>query len=179
MDWYLFFKSVHFIAWVSWFAGLFYLPRLFVYHVEALQKPEPERSILAAHFTFAQRRLYLVIMMPALVLTFAMGLGMILTAGWAWWKLNIWLHWKLLLVVLLAGYHFYCGRLIKRLAQGEPTFSSTGFRLFNEVSTLFLVAIVLLAVFKNTLSFLYAFVALIALGFLLALGVKAYKRWRN
>lgn len=179
MNWYLLFKALHFMAWVSWFAGLFYLPRLFVYHAEAFDKPPGERETLHRQFSQMERLLYRVIMTPAMTLTWVMGLSMVYCMGWDWWKASIWLHWKLLLVLLLSGYHHWCGRIAGRLAAGERVMSSLRFRLFNEIATLFLVAIVLLAVFKNALDFIYAFIALLGLGLVLGLAVRAYKRSRD
>lgn len=174
-----FFKSLHIIGFVSWFAALFYLPRLFIYHVEAMDMEAPKRDILTEQFEIMERRLYKIIMTPAMIITFIAGISMLHLRGWTWWTFNIWMHWKLLLLLLLVGYHHYSKRIMKRLAAGEKVMTSTKFRLYNEVTTLFLVAIVLLAVFKDRLMFIYAFIGLFALGILLGMGVKSYKKIRE
>lgn len=179
MNWYLFFKALHIIGFVSWFAALFYLPRLFIYHTEAFDMEEPKRSILIEQFVVMQKRLYKIIMTPALFLTFIGGFSMLYINGVTWFQYNGWIHWKLLLIAGLIGYHFCCKQIIAKLERGERVMTSTQFRLFNEITTLFLAAIVLLAVFKNSLEFIYAFVGLILFGVALGMGVKWYKRIRE
>lgn len=179
---YEFFKSLHIIGFVSWFAALFYLPRLFIYHTEALDAPEPERSILTHQYALMERRLYHIIMTPAMLLTFSGGFAMLIMNtqyGMAWFNSNPWIYWKLGLIVFLTSYHHYSKTIMKRLGTGQRVMTSTQFRLYNEVTTLFLVAIVLLAVYKNSLQFLYALAGLIGLGVLLALGVRGYKKIRE
>ncbi len=174
-----FFKSLHIIGFVSWFAALFYLPRLFIYHTEALDEQEPKRSILLAQYIIMENRLYKIIMTPALVITFVGGLSMLHLRGMDWLQYNAWMHWKLGLLTLLVAYHFYSNSIMKRLAAETKVMTSTQFRLYNEVTTLFLVAIVLLAVYKNSLQFWYALGGLIGLGISLSLGVRFYKAIRE
>ncbi len=152
MGWLLLFKTLHIIGFVSWFAGLFYLVRLFVYHVEALERDEPARSVLARQYHLMERRLYGFIAHPAMWLTWLAGLSMVAWHGTAWLASNAWLHAKLLLVVLLTAYHLSCRRFIGQLAQGRCPLSSFGFRLYNELPTLLLTAIVVLAVFRQHVS---------------------------
>jgi putative membrane protein len=144
---YLWFKAFHIVGVVVWFAGLFYLVRLYVYHAEANEQPEPARSILQQQYQIMEMRLYRLITTPGMVLTVAMAIAMLITMP-AYLK-DLWLHVKLGLVVLLIGYHHYCGRLMKQMANGQFKLSSQQFRWLNEVPTVFLVLIVLLAVFKN------------------------------
>jgi putative membrane protein len=174
-----FFKAVHIIGFVSWFAALFYLPRLFIYHVEAMEMEEPKRSILIEQFTIMEGRLYRIIMTPAMIITFVGGFAMIFLRGWEWFSFNPWLHWKIGLVLLLVGYHHYSKSIMGGLAAGEKVMTSTQFRLYNEITTLFLAAIVLLAVYKNSLMFLYTFGGLIAFAVFLGMGVKWYKKIRE
>lgn len=174
-----FFKALHIIGFVSWFAALFYLPRLFIYHTEALDMEEPQRSILSRQFAIMENRLYHIIMTPAMVLTFIGGLSMLHIHGMEWLAYHTWMHWKLLLIVGLMAYHFYSKSIIKKLGAGQKVMTSTQFRLYNEVTTLFLVAIVLLAVYRNGLQFVYALAGLIGLGILLSLGVRFYKKIRK
>lgn len=174
-----FFKALHIIGFVSWFAALFYLPRLFIYHTEALDMEEPKRSILTRQFAIMENRLYHIIMTPAMVLTFVGGFSMLYLYGREWFRYNLWMHWKLSLLIGLVIYHFYSKRIIRKLGAGERVMTSTQFRLYNEVTSLFLVAIVLLAVYKNGLQFVYALLGLVGLGILLSLGVRFYKTIRE
>jgi putative membrane protein len=155
------------------------LPRLFIYHVEALEKTEPEKSILSNQFGLMEKRLYNIIMNPAMILTYVGGFTMIFYYGWDWFTGNIWMHWKLGFVFLLTGYHHYSKGIIRKLSLGKIPMSSNQLRYYNEIATLLLLAIVLLAVFKSRLDFIYAFVTIIIFVFLLMLGIKAYKNYRK
>ncbi|MFE4107413.1 protoporphyrinogen oxidase HemJ [Almyronema epifaneia] len=145
---YYWFKAFHIIGVVVWFAGLFYLVRLFIYHVEAQAEPEPARSILKQQYQLMEKRLYHIITMPGMVVTVAMAAGMLILQPAL--LQDGWLHAKLGLVALLLVYHFYCGRLLKQLEQGECRWSGQQLRGLNEAPTLLLVIIVMLAVFKNS-----------------------------
>ena len=137
---YLWIKALHIVSVVCWFAGLFYLPRLFVYHAQS------EDSISRDRFVVMERKLYRFIMGPAMIAAFVFGIAMLylnrdlLSAGW--------LHAKLTLVILLTGYHHMCGANVKRFARGDNTRSHTYFRWFNEVPVLMLLGIVILVVVK-------------------------------
>lgn len=173
----LYFKALHIVGFVTWFAGLFYLVRMFVYYVEAADKPEPEKSILQKQFNIMQWRVYKIICNPAMMITFIAGFGMLYIQP-AYLSMA-WIHIKLVLVFLLLGYHLYCKTVIKKLEKGNLVFTSFQFRLLNEVPTLFLVSIVLLAVLKNGLNTLYTFGGLMAFGLLLFLATKWYKKQRE
>lgn len=138
---FLWIKAFHIISMVAWFAGLFYLPRLFVYHADTTD------SISIQRFNTMQKRLYRTIMWPAAVLTSFLGMillglntGYYLHAGW--------MHAKLSLVVLLWGYHLLCGRFVKQFSRQKNIKTARFYRIYNEVPTLFLIAIVLLVVVK-------------------------------
>lgn len=146
---YFWYKAFHIVGFVTWFAGLFYLVRLFVYHAEANDKPEPARSILKEQYELMEKRLYSIITTPAMLLTVAMAIGLISTEPEI--LKQPWLHVKIALVVLLIGYHHYCKRIMKKLAAGESKITAQQFRWLNEAPTIFLVVIVMLAVFKNNL----------------------------
>ena len=146
---YYWFKAFHLIGVVVWFAGLFYLVRLFVYHAEAEQEPEPARSILKKQYEIMEKRLYGIITTPGMIVTVVMAIGLISTEPEI--LKSTWLHIKLTLVLLLIGYHHYCKRIMKKLAAGECQWTGQQFRALNEAPTIFLVLIVLLAVFKNSL----------------------------
>jgi protoporphyrinogen IX oxidase len=185
MNLYLFAKSLHVIGFVSWFAGLFYLVRLFVYHAEVDEKKtKAEAVILKPQYELMEHRLYTIITNPAMVITWLGGLTMI-TLGYIddsvvnWMKTGQWLHVKLLLVIMLSGYTGYCKKIMRELKAGKLPMSSDRFRLFNELPTLFLAAIVLLAVYKNFLHFGIALAGLVAFGVALGIGVKVYKKARE
>ena len=146
---YLWFKSFHILGFVAWFAGLFYLPRLFVYHIEAEERPEPIKSAIKEEYTRMEKRLYKLIMTPAMIFTIVMAVGIISTEP-AVLK-ETWLHAKIFFVLLLIGYHHYCGRLIRKLEAGTCSLSSLRMRQINEVPTILLFLVVLLAIFKNSL----------------------------
>lgn len=132
-------KSFHIIFMVTWFAGLFYLPRLFVYHAMSTDPASLER------FKVMERKLYWGIMTPGAVIT--LGTGLWLWLGWFRGQTS-WIHAKMALVALLVGYHLWCGMLLKDFAAGRNTKSHVWFRWFNEFPVLVLVATVLLVVFK-------------------------------
>ncbi|MDF5730935.1 MAG: protoporphyrinogen oxidase HemJ [Rhizonema sp. PD38] len=146
---YSWFKAFHLVGIVVWFAGLFYLVRLFIYHVEANEEPEPARTILKNQYQIMEKRLYSIITTPGMLVTIAMAIGLLTTEPDV--LKEGWLHIKLLFVLLLIGYHHYCKRLMKQLAVDKCTWGSQQLRALNEAPTVMLVVIVLLAVFKNNL----------------------------
>ena len=137
---YLALKSLHVIAIISWMAGLLYLPRLFVYHVE--NRDENKAHTL---FSIMERRLYHFIMMPAMVVSWLTGLAMMVSAPW---YLSGWMHFKLLLVVLMTAFHFYLGFFRKVFLAGSVTKSSKFFRIINEIPTILMIGIVILVIYK-------------------------------
>ncbi|ARV60810.1 TIGR00701 family protein [Nostocales cyanobacterium HT-58-2] len=146
---YSWFKAFHIVGIVVWFAGLFYLVRLFIYHVEANQEAEPARTILKNQYQIMEKRLYSIITTPGMLVTVAMAIGLLTTEPEV--LKEGWLHVKLGFVVLLIGYHHYCKRLMKQLAEDKCKWNSQQLRALNEAPTVMLVVIVLLAVFKNNL----------------------------
>ena len=173
----LYLKAFHIVGFVAWFAGLFYLVRIFVYHVEAEEKPSPEREILTRQFHLMEWRVYKIIANPAMMFTFACGIGMLIVNP-AYLQLG-WLHVKLTLLILLLGYHLYCKKIIQKLEAGTNTLTSFQFRLLNEVPTLFLVSIVLLAVLRNNVQYYFLFIGILVLAILFYLAAKAYRRKRK
>lgn len=138
---YLWLKALHLIAVVAWFAALFYLPRLFVYHTETTDTAGNER------FKIMERKLYRGIATPAMIATIVLGIA-VLSTNAAGYMSQGWMHVKLLLVVLLLGYHFACGSLMKKFANDVNTRSHIFYRWFNEFPVLILVAIVILVIVK-------------------------------
>ena len=142
MNFYLLFKSLHLIAVVSWMAGLLYLPRIFVYHVESKEKKE-----VTDIFILMEKRLYNYIMRPAMILTWAFGLVLIYLIGFDVFS-NLWMQIKIVLIVFLSIYHEYLGKCLLALKDGTNVKSSKFFRIINEIPTVILIIVVFLAIFK-------------------------------
>jgi protoporphyrinogen IX oxidase len=175
----LLFKSLHIVGFVAWFAGLFYLVRMFVYHREAQDAAQPERDILSRQFHLMEKRVYKIICNPAMMLTWTCGLIMLYLHGWEWLMVNSWMHLKLVLLVGLTAYQLWCKKTIEKLAAGNFSIPSFRWRLLNEVPTLFLLAIALLAVYRNALDFGLAFLGIIGFMILLVMGARAYRKVRE
>jgi protoporphyrinogen IX oxidase len=173
---YPFLKAFHIVGFVSWFAGLFYLVRMFVYHAEAIEKPISHRADWYAQFSLMQKRVYSIITTPAMVITWVCGLSMLYVNPAL--LAETWLQIKLFLLVLLVAYHFYCRKIMLAQADLKSTRSGQSFRLLNELPTLFLVAIVLLAVARSVLNFFYLFGGILVFGIILFTFVKVYKKNR-
>jgi len=145
---YYWFKAFHIVGVVVWFAGLFYLVRLFIYHVEAEQESEPARSILQKQYALMETRLLKIITTPGMLLTLAMAGGLL------WQRPDVlhegWMHAKLGFVGLLVVYHMYCAKLRKQLAVGDCKWGPKQLRALNEAPTLLLVTIVMLVIFQNS-----------------------------
>ncbi|PKR81886.1 protoporphyrinogen oxidase HemJ [Brumimicrobium salinarum] len=169
-------KALHIIFMVSWFAGLFYIVRLFIYHTEAQDKSEEEKNILSAQFKIMEKKLWWIITTPAMILTLVFGISMLIVNP-ALLKMP-WMHLKLTFVVLLLVYHFVCQRIMSRLNKNIFKWNSNKLRLWNEVATLALVAIVFLVSMKNSLNWIYGTVGFFAVAVALMIGIKIYKRYR-
>ncbi|MCC5606824.1 protoporphyrinogen oxidase HemJ [Nostoc sp. CHAB 5834] len=174
---YSWFKAFHIVGFVVWFAGLFYLVRLFIYHVEANLEPEPARTILKNQYQIMEKRLYYIITNPGMYVTIAMAIGLLTTEPDV--LKEGWLHIKLLFVAILIGYHHYCARLMKKLAVDECGWNGQQLRALNEAPTVMLVAIVLLAVFKNNLPTDIAAWAIFAMIILMAVTIQLYAKKRR
>ncbi len=170
-----YFKALHLIFVVTWFAGLFYIVRLFVYYAETKDKPEPERSILQRTFLGMQARLWYGITTPSAVMVAIFGLGMPFYYGY---PLTTWLIVKLGLVALLYAYHFSCQLIFDQQRKGIIRYSGNTLRMWNEVATLFLVGIIFLAVFKNVLDLVWALIGLLVLMLVLFTAIRLYKNIR-
>lgn len=174
---YSWFKALHIIGVVVWFAGLFYLVRLFIYHVEAQTQPEPAQGILKAQYALMEKRLYNIITTPGMILTVAMAVGLLVLERA--WLHDWWMHLKLTFVVLLLGYHVYCGRLLGQLEKGTCTWTSGQLRALNEAPTVLLFVIVLLAVFKNNFPLGVTTWAVVGLVIAMGLAIQLYARKRR
>ncbi len=170
-------KALHIIFVVSWFAGLFYIVRLFIYHTESLQKPESEGEVLRKQFQLMERKLWYIITWPAMILTVVFGVWMLVLVP-AYLSFP-WMHLKLGFIVVLIIYHIICHRIFIQLKNGIYTWSSTGLRIWNEVATLLLVAIVFIVVLKSHLDWIWGTVGFFAVAIGLMVGIKIYKRLRK
>ena len=141
MNLYLFFKSLHLIAVISWMAGLLYLPRIFVYHSEANDDSQKEV------FKIMERKLYNYIMMPAMLLSWIFGLALIHSIGFSSFS-ELWMQIKIILVVILTFYHFSLGKYLNDFALDSNQKTSKFFRIYNEIPTIILIIVVFLAIFK-------------------------------
>jgi putative membrane protein len=169
-------KALHIIFVVTWFAGLFYIVRLFIYQTEALEKPEAERNILKPQLDLMASRLWYIITWPSAILTLIFG-AWVLYYRWGYMQLGF-MHAKLGFVFLLYLYHGFSHILFKELQEGKARWNSTKLRLWNEVSTILLFAIVFLIVLKSTVSMAWGIAGLIGLAVFLMLGIKLYKNYR-
>jgi putative membrane protein len=172
----LYIKALHLIFVVTWFAGLFYIVRLFIYHVEAEDQSDDARKILQSQYKLMQRRLWYGITWPSMLGTLVFGLWLAHEMG-LWY--DPWLHVKLGLVAGLVLYHLYCGTIFNQLAKDQVKHSANFLRIWNEVATLFLVTIVFLAVLKNTASLAWGLVGFLSLALILYLAIGIYKRMRE
>jgi putative membrane protein len=157
-------------------AGLFYIVRLFIYHTEAQDKPEPDRKILSDQFEIMERKLWYIISVPSMVLVLAAGITMLILVP-AWLQ-QPWMQIKLCFVAGLLVYHFICQNKMKQMAKGIYKWTSTQLRVWNEVATIFLFAIVFLAVLKDGISWIFGVVGIIVLSMILMSAVKIYKYYR-
>jgi putative membrane protein len=169
-------KALHIIFMVSWFAGLFYIVRLYIYHTEAQQKSPQEKDILSKQFEIMESKLWWIITTPAMLLTIVFGVWMLVLAPF-YLKFG-WMHIKLTFVALLLVYHFVCQRLLFQLKKGVFKWSSMQLRLWNEVATLVLVAVVFLVVLQNNLSSLTATLLFFAVAIGLMIAIQVYKKLR-
>lgn len=174
---YNYIKSLHLIFVVTWFAGLFYMPRLFIYHIEAGEKGEEERKVLTSQFRIMERRLWFIITWPSAVLCtlFALWLLWIMPN----WLSQTWLQIKLGFILLLFAYHLKTHQMFRRFQREEPGYTSQYMRIWNEGATLILFAVVFLAVLKHSFQWFYGLVGLIGLAILLMLGIRLYKKIRE
>lgn len=176
MEYYTAIKALHIIFMVTWFAGLFYIVRLFIYQTEALEASDEEKKVLIPYLKKIQRPLWFGITWPGMILTAIFGSTMfflnpeLLHYGF--------IHVKLALVSGLFAYHFYCHAIFKSLQKDEYKHNGMFLRFWNEVATIFLFLIVLVIVLKNSINWLYTSIGMSVLLLLIVWGVLAYKKRR-
>jgi putative membrane protein len=174
---FLYLKAIHIVFVVTWFAGLFYMPRLLVHIIEANEKSEPEKSILLKQLKKMASGLWFGITWPSAIITLIMGASM-LTNQPAWLQYGF-MHIKLTLVFFLYMYHFSLHYLFQQLKRDVVKFSSTQIRFWNEVTTLFLISIVFIIVLKSALSIVWGIAGLLVVTLLITIGIKIYKKYRK
>ena len=177
MEHYNYIKALHLIFITTWFAGLFYIPRLFVYQIEAFHKPSPEKEILGKQLKLMAKRLWFIITWPSAILAtiFAIWLLFIIPG----WLEQGWMQVKLAFVVLLFLYHFKTHQIFNQLQVDKVKYTSNFMRIWNEGATIILFAVVFLVILKDTVSWIFGVVGIIGLGVFLMLGIKLYKKIRE
>ncbi|NBS18866.1 MAG: CopD family protein [Flavobacteriia bacterium] len=177
MEYYNYIKSLHLIFVVTWFAGLFYEPRLFIYRIEASKKPSPDKEILEKQLKIMSRRLWYIITWPSAILAtfFALWLLVLMPA----WLSESWMLIKLGFIVLLFAYHLKTHQMFVQLQRDEIRYSSNFMRIWNEGATLLLFAIIFLAVVKSAIHWIFMLLGTLGLVVLLLLAIKLYKRVRE
>lgn len=179
---YLYIKALHIIFVTTWFAGLFYIPRLFIYNVEANEQPDIAKKALQDQFKIMMKRLWYGITWPSAVITLVLGITVLFSSGWSnvlFEEAGRWLLIKLIFVLLLYIYHFSLHQIFKQQQKGLFLYTSTQLRIWNEIATVFLVAIVMLVVVKQNMSWIWGLLGLLALILILLSAIKIYKLTRN
>lgn len=174
---YNYFKALHLIFVITWFAGLFYIPRLFIYHIEAQEKDLPERAILSEQLKMMAKRLWYIITWPSAILA-TLFAGVLLYLLPAWLSQD-WMLIKLSFVVLLVVYHLKTHQIFLAFQKNKIEYTSFFMRVWNEGATLLLFSIVFLVILKSSFDWIFGVVSLIGIAILLMLGIKLYQRVRN
>ena len=177
VDYYLYIKALHLIFVITYFAGLFYMPRLMVYMVEAAERPQSEADIIIPQLQLMMRRLWQIITVPSAILGLIFGLWMLWINHFLLGK--SWMLVKLVFVGLLILYHIQTHRFYKAFLQRNCQRSASFFRIWNEGATLILFAVIFLAILKDSIHWIFGLLGLFGLTFLLMLGIRVYKRYRN
>ena len=170
-------KALHIIFVITWFAGLFYIVRLFIYHVEAESKEEPAKSILQKQYKLMSKRLWYIITWPSAVLATLFALCMLIIEPS--YLTMIWMHVKLSFVFALILYHLACHKIYKQLQNDVIKYTAFKLRIWNEVATILLFAIVFIVVLKTNISWIWGVIGIILFGLLLMLSIKLYKKIRE
>ena len=180
MEYYNYLKSLHLIFVITWFAGLFYIVRLFVYQIEAAEKHSPEKEILQNQFKIMSYRLWYIITWPSAILAsfFAFWMLFFTPTGNAWLQMP-WMHVKLGFVFVLYLYHAKCHQIFKQLQENRVNYTTNFMRLWNEGATIILFSVVFLVVLKNAFNWIFCVVGIISFSIIIMLGFKLYKKIRE
>jgi len=173
---YLYVKSLHIIFVTAWFAGLFYIIRLFIYYKEAEEKPEIEKNILIKQYKLMIKRLWYIITWPSAVLATIFAVWLLILQPF--WLEATWMIIKLGFVLALFAYHWSCQVMYNQIEKGYLKYSSFALRVWNEVATIILFACVFLVILKNTLGWIFGVVGIVGVSVVLMLGIKLYKNLR-
>ncbi len=176
-NYYFYIKALHLIFVITWFAGLFYIPRLFVYQIEAFHKPSPDKEILGKQLKLMAKRLWFIITWPSGVLAVFFAIWLLILAPS--FLLQSWMHLKLTFVVLLILYHLKSHQIYKQLQNDVVKYSSTRMRIWNEGATIILFSVIFLVILRDSISWIFGVVGILSLGILLMLGIRLYKKIRN
>lgn len=174
---FLYVKALHIIFVVTWFAGLFYIPRLFIYQTEAENKLEPAKSILQTQYKLMTKRLWYIITWPSAILASFFAFWMLLDNPY--YLSESWMLVKLAFVLALYFYHGFCHNIYKKLQNDVIKYSAFKLRIFNEISTIILFAVVFLVTVKSAINWIWGVVGIILFGILMMLGIKLYKKIRE
>lgn len=177
MEYYNYIKALHLIFVITWFAGLFYIPRLFIYHIEANAKPQIEKEILINQFKIMTKRLWLIITWPSAILATVLAIVLfVLNPG----LINFdWMKVKLVFVIILWLYHIKTDFIYKELQNDVINYSSNFMRYWNEGATIILFAVIFLITLKSATNWIFGILGIILLSIILILGIKLYKKIRN
>ncbi|MCL7765195.1 CopD family protein [Polaribacter sp. Z014] len=173
---FLYVKALHIIFVVTWFAGLFYIIRLFIYHIEAEKKPEPAKEILQTQYKLMSKRLWYMITWPSAILASVFAFWMLYQNPY-FLKMP-WMHVKLAFVLALYFYHYSCQRIYKQLQNDVIKYTAFQLRIWNEVATIILFAVVFLVTLQSAINWIWGVVGIILFGVLLMLGIRLYKKIR-
>ena len=176
-EYYNYIKALHLIFIVTWFAGLFYIVRLFIYQIEASQKPSPDKEIIGAQLKIMANRLWFIITWPSAILTLLFA-GTLLYLNYGLLYLP-WMQVKLGFVLMLYLYQFKCHQIYKQLQNDVVKYSSSYMRLFNEVATIILFSVVFLVIVKHEVNWIFGVLGIISLSVILMVLFKIYKRYRE
>jgi putative membrane protein len=162
---------------ITWFAGLFYIPRLFVYQIESFHKPSPEKEILGKQLKLMAKRLWFIITWPSAILATIFAVWLLFLQPY--WLQQPWMHVKLGFVILLIIYHLKTHQYYNQLQNDTIKKTSSFMRIWNEGATFILFAVVFLVILKNAINWIYGIIGLVILGILIMLGFKVYKNIRT
>jgi len=177
MEYYNYIKALHLIFVITWFAGLFYIPRLFIYHIEASEKPLPESRILTEQMQLMAKRLWFIITWPSAILAVLFAICLLLLMPGL--LDQPWMHVKLAIVLLLIIYHLKTHQIFRQLQRDEIKYTSNYMRIWNEGATLILFAIIFLVTLRNALNWIYGVIGIIVFAIVLMLAIRLYKRIRE
>ena len=171
---YNYIKALHLIFVITWFAGLFYIPRLFIYHIEATKKPKNQGDVLIPQFKLMEKRLWYIITWPSAILAtlFAIWLLFLMPS----WLAQPWMHIKLIFVLLLFLYHIRTHQMFRKFQNDQVNYSSLFMRIWNEGATILLFAIIFLIILKDSFHWIFGLTGIIGLAIVLLLGIRLYKK---